>query len=137
MYAIRSYYDYASDYYEKLYEFARQLIIKGRAYVDSLNAEEVRSLRGTLMEPGKESPFRSRSVEENLDLFSRMRAGEFPDGAHTLRAKIDMASPNMNLRDPVMYRIQRAAHYRTGNTWCIRITSYNVCYTKLLRNSAV
>ena len=110
---------YASDYYERLYEFARQLISQGKAYVDSLNADEVRAMRGTLTEPGKESPHRSRTVEENLDLFSRMRAGEFPDGAHTLRAKIDMASPNMNLRDPVIYRIQRTAHYRTGNAWCI------------------
>jgi len=110
---------FASDYYERLYQFATELIRRGRAYVDSLGADEVRAYRGTLTEPGKESPFRSRSVEENLDLFARMRAGEFADGAHTLRAKIDMASPNMNLRDPVIYRIQRATHYRTGDAWCI------------------
>ncbi|MDW7644739.1 MAG: glutamine--tRNA ligase/YqeY domain fusion protein [Desulfuromonadales bacterium] len=110
---------YASDYYEQLYDFACQLIAAGKAYVDSLKPDEVRAMRGTLTEPGQESPYRSRSAEENLDLFHRMRAGEFPDGAHTLRAKIDMASPNMNLRDPVMYRIQRASHYRTGNQWCI------------------
>jgi len=110
---------YASDYYEQLYDFACQLIAAGKAYVDSLQADEVRAMRGTLTAPGEESPYRSRTAEENLDLFGRMRAGEFPDGAHTLRAKIDMASPNMNLRDPVMYRIQRASHYRTGNQWCI------------------
>jgi glutaminyl-tRNA synthetase len=110
---------YASDYYERLYQFAVELIRTGKAYVDSLGAEEVRAHRGTLTEPGRESPFRRRSVEENLDLFARMRAGEFADGAHTLRAKIDMAAPNMNLRDPVIYRIQRATHYRTGDTWCI------------------
>jgi glutaminyl-tRNA synthetase len=110
---------YASDYYERLYQFALELIRTGKAYVDSLGAEEVRAHRGTLTEPGRESPFRCRSVEENLDLFARMRAGEFADGAHTLRAKIDMAAPNMNLRDPVIYRIQRATHYRTGDTWCI------------------
>ncbi len=110
---------YASDYYERLYQFALELIHQGKAYVDSLRAEEVRAHRGTLTAPGKASPFRSRSVEENLDLFVRMRAGEFEDGAHTLRAKIDMASPNMNLRDPVIYRIQRATHYRTGDTWCL------------------
>jgi glutaminyl-tRNA synthetase len=110
---------YASDYYERLYQFALELIRQGKAYVDSQSAEEVRAHRGTLTAPGKESPFRSRSVEENLDLFVRMRAGEFEDGAHTLRAKIDMTSPNMNLRDPVIYRIQRATHYRTGDTWCL------------------
>ncbi|HEX9801774.1 MAG TPA: glutamate--tRNA ligase family protein, partial [Gammaproteobacteria bacterium] len=110
---------YASDYYERLYQFALELIRMGKAYVDSLRAEEVRAYRGTLTEPGRESPFRGRSVEENLDLFARMRAGEFEDGAHTLRAKIDMASPNMNLRDPVIYRIQRATHYRTGDSWCL------------------
>ena len=110
---------YASDYYERLYQFAVELIRAGRAYVDSLTAEEVRAQRGTLTESGQESPYRHRSVEENLDLFARMRAGEFPDGAHTLRAKIDMAAANINLRDPVMYRIQRAVHYRTGDTWCI------------------
>ncbi|WP_432822982.1 glutamine--tRNA ligase/YqeY domain fusion protein [Trichloromonas sp.] len=110
---------YASDYYERLYQFAVELIQAGKAFVDSLNAEEVRQHRGSLTEPGKASPYRSRSVEENLDLFARMRAGEFEDGAHTLRARIDMASPNMNLRDPVLYRIQRASHYRTGDAWCI------------------
>ncbi len=110
---------YASDYYERLYQFAQELIRQGKAYVDSLGAEEVRAYRGTLTEPGRESPYRNRSAEENLDLFSRMRAGEFADGSHTLRAKIDMASPNMNLRDPVIYRIQRVSHYRTGESWCI------------------
>ena len=110
---------YASDYYERLYLFAVELIRAGKAYVDSLTAEEVRAQRGTLTEPGQESPYRNRSVEENLDLFARMRAGEFPDGAHTLRAKIDMGAANINLRDPVMYRIQRASHYRTGDAWCI------------------
>jgi len=110
---------YASDYYERLYGYAVELIRTGKAYVDSLAAEQVREYRGTLTEPGRESPYRSRTVEENLDLFTRMRAGEFPDGAHTLRAKIDMAAPNMNLRDPVIYRIQRTSHYRTGDSWCI------------------
>jgi glutaminyl-tRNA synthetase len=110
---------YASDYFEQLYEWAEQLIRKGVAYVCDLSAEEVRRTRGTLTEPGQESPYRNRSVEENLDLFRRMRAGEFPDGARTLRAKIDMASPNLNLRDPVMYRILHARHHRTGDKWCI------------------
>ncbi len=110
---------YASDYFEQLYEFAVQLIKKGKAYVDDLTADEVRKFRGTLTEPGKESPHRNRSVEENLDLFERMRKGEFPDGSRCLRAKIDMASPNLNMRDPVMYRILRAEHHRTGNKWCI------------------
>jgi glutaminyl-tRNA synthetase len=110
---------YASDYFEQLYEWAVQLIQKGKAYVCDLSAEEVRQYRGTLTEPGRESPYRSRSVEENLDLFERMRKGEFPDGARTLRSKIDMASPNLNLRDPVMYRILHAEHHRTGNKWCI------------------
>ncbi len=110
---------FASDYFERLYEFAETLIRKGAAYVDSLTAEEMRLYRGTLTEPGKNSPHRDRSVEENLDLFRRMRAGEFPDGTHVLRAKIDMASPNINLRDPVLYRIRHAAHYRTGTAWCI------------------
>ena len=110
---------YASDYYEQLYGFAVQLIEAGKAYVCSLSAEEMRSYRGTLTEAGQESPGRSRSVVENLELFGRMRAGEFADGAHTLRARIDMASPNMNLRDPVLYRIQRVAHYRSGDAWCI------------------
>jgi glutaminyl-tRNA synthetase len=110
---------YASDYFEQLYEYAVKLIKKGKAYVCDLSAEEVRAYRGTLTEPGKDSPYRHRSVEENLDLFARMRAGEFPEGARTLRAKIDMASGNINLRDPVMYRIIYAAHHRTGDAWCI------------------
>lgn len=110
---------YASDYFEQLYEWAIDLIKKGKAYVCDLTPEEVREYRGTLTEPGKESPYRNRSVEENLDLFQRMRAGEFPDGSRTLRAKIDMASPNLNMRDPVMYRIIRATHPRTGDKWCI------------------
>ncbi|GAB6062044.1 glutamine--tRNA ligase/YqeY domain fusion protein [Deferrisoma palaeochoriense] len=110
---------FASDYFEKLYEWAKDLIRKGLAYVDDLSAEEIREYRGTLTEPGRESPYRNRSVEENLDLFERMRAGEFPDGSRVLRAKIDMASGNLNLRDPVMYRIKRATHYRTGDAWCI------------------
>jgi glutaminyl-tRNA synthetase len=110
---------YASDYFDQLYEWAVQLIKAGRAYVCDLSAAETRQYRGTLTEPGRDSPFRSRSVEENLDLFERMRAGELPDGSRTLRAKIDMASPNLNLRDPVMYRILRATHHRTGDAWCI------------------
>jgi glutaminyl-tRNA synthetase len=110
---------YASDYFEQLYQFAVQLIKAGKAYVCSLSADEIREQRGTLTEPGKESPYRNRSIEENLDLFARMRAGEFEDGAHVLRAKIDMASPNITMRDPVLYRIKRAAHYRTGMKWCI------------------
>jgi glutaminyl-tRNA synthetase len=110
---------YASDYFGQLYEWAEQLIQAGKAYVCDLTADEVRQQRGTLTEPGKESPYRDRSVEENLDLFGRMKAGEFPDGARTLRAKIDMASPNLNLRDPIMYRILHAEHHRTGNKWCI------------------
>ena len=110
---------YASDYFDKFYEFAEYLIRKGKAYVDSLSAEEIRDYRGTLTEPGRNSPYRDRSVEENLDLFRRMRDGEFPDGAHVLRLKIDMASPNINLRDPVIYRIRHVPHHRTGNKWCI------------------
>jgi glutaminyl-tRNA synthetase len=110
---------YASDYFETLYGYAVHLITQGLAYVDSLSAEEIRAHRGTLTEPGKDSPYRSRSVEENLDLFARMRAGEFEDGAHVLRAKIDMASPNITMRDPVLYRIRRAHHHRTGDVWCI------------------
>jgi glutaminyl-tRNA synthetase len=110
---------YASDYFEQLYDFAVQLINAGKAFVCDLSADEVRETRGTLTEPGTESPFRNRSVEENLDLFTRMRAGEFEDGSRTLRAKIDMASGNINMRDPVMYRILRATHHRTGDTWCI------------------
>ncbi len=110
---------YASDYFEQLYEYAIELIKMGKAYVCDLSPEEIRQYRGTLTEPGKESPYRNRSVEENLDLFRRMRAGEFPDGSRVLRAKIDMSSPNLNMRDPVMYRILRAEHHRTGNKWCI------------------
>jgi glutaminyl-tRNA synthetase len=110
---------YASDYFDQLHAWAVQLIKAGKAYVDDLGAEEVRKYRGTLTEPGKESPYRNRSVEENLDLFERMRNGEFPDGSKTLRAKVDMASPNLNMRDPVMYRILRATHHRTGDKWCI------------------
>ena len=110
---------YASDYFGQLYEWALQLIKKGKAYVDSLSADEIREYRGTLTEPGQESPYRDRSVEENLDLFERMQAGEFENGAHVLRAKIDMASPNINLRDPVMYRILHSEHHRTGDEWCI------------------
>src|SRR5947208_2077021 len=110
---------YASDYFDQLYEWAVQLIEAGKAYVDDLSAEEIREHRGTLTEPGKNSPWRNRSFEENLDLFERMRAGEFPNGARVLRAKIDMASPNINLRDPVLYRILHATHPRTGDEWCI------------------
>src|SRR5213594_2654989 len=110
---------YASGYFGQLYEYAVELITKGKAYVDSLSAEEIRQYRGTLTEPGKNSPYRNRSVEESRDLFARMRAGEFKDGAHVLRAKIDMASPNVNMRDPTMYRIRHVAHYRTGDQWCI------------------
>jgi glutaminyl-tRNA synthetase len=110
---------YASDYFEQFYNYALQLIEAGKAYVCDLSAEEIREYRGTLTEPGKESPYRNRSVEENLDLFQRMRAGEFPDGSRVLRAKIDMASPNLNMRDPVLYRILRAEHHRTGNKWLI------------------
>ena len=110
---------FASDYFEQLYQWAVQLIKAGKAYVDDLSADETREHRGTLTEPGRGSPCRNRSVEENLDLFARMRAGEFADGAKTLRAKIDMASPNLNLRDPVMYRIRKASHHRTGDKWCI------------------
>jgi glutaminyl-tRNA synthetase len=110
---------FASDYFPQLYQFAIQLIKAGNAYVCDLNADQIREYRGTLTEPGKNSPYRERSVEENLDLFERMKAGEFPDGARTLRAKIDMASPNLNMRDPVMYRILHATHHCTGDEWCI------------------
>ncbi|HXD75247.1 MAG TPA: glutamine--tRNA ligase/YqeY domain fusion protein [Vicinamibacterales bacterium] len=110
---------FASDYFERLYDCAVELIRRGKAYVDSLNADEIRKYRGTLTEPGTNSPYRDRSAEENLDLFSRMRAGEFGDGAHVLRAKIDMASPNFNMRDPTLYRIRHAPHHRTGDAWCI------------------
>ncbi|MEE9288200.1 MAG: glutamine--tRNA ligase/YqeY domain fusion protein [Bacteroidota bacterium] len=110
---------YASDYFEQLYKYAVQLIKKGKAYVCDLSADEIREYRGTLTEPGKDSPYRNRAVEENLDRFERMRNGEFSDGSCTLRAKIDMASPNLNMRDPVMYRILHASHHRTGDKWCI------------------
>jgi len=110
---------YASDYFEQLYQYAVQLIQTGNAYVDSLSADEIRDYRGTLTHPGRESPYRHRSIEENLDLFERMRAGEFEDGTHVLRAKIDMASPNVTMRDPTLYRIRRVPHHRTGDTWCI------------------
>ena len=110
---------YASNYFEQLFEYAVQLIKAGKAYVDSLSADEIREYRGTLTAPGKNSPYRDRSIEENLDLFERMRAGEFKDGAHVLRAKIDMASPNIIMRDPTLYRIKHVAHYRTGKMWCI------------------
>jgi glutaminyl-tRNA synthetase len=110
---------YASDYFDQLYEFAVKLIRKGKAYVDELTGDETREYRGTLKEPGRESPYRNRSLEENLDLFERMKNGEFPDGTRTLRARIDMASPNINMRDPVMYRILHATHHRTGDRWCI------------------
>src|ERR1700739_4939017 len=110
---------YASDYCDQLYEWAIKLIKDGKAYVDDLSADEIRTYRGTLTQPGKDSPYRNRTADENLNLFERMRAGEFPDGSRTLRAKIDMASPNFNLRDPVMYRILHAEHHRTGKQWCI------------------
>ena len=110
---------FASDYFSTLYEYAGHLIRHGKAYVDSLSADEMREFRGTLTEPGRESPYRNRSVEENLDLLRRMKDGEFADGAHVLRARIDMASPNINMRDPVLYRIRRAHHHRTGDAWCI------------------
>jgi glutaminyl-tRNA synthetase len=110
---------FASDYFQQMYDWAVELIKKGKAYVCDLSAEETRQYRGTLIEPGKNSPYRSRSVEENLDLFERMKKGEFPDGSRTLKAKIDMAHPNLNMRDPVMYRILHATHHRTGDQWCI------------------
>ena len=110
---------YASDYFEQLYQYAIQLIKSGRAYIDSLSSDEIRQYRGTLTEPGKESPYRQRSIEENLDLFERMRAGEFEDGTHVLRARIDMTAPNLLMRDPTLYRIKHVAHYRTGTKWCV------------------
>jgi len=110
---------YASDYFGQLYDWALQLIKAGKAYVDDLSADEIRQHRGTLTEPGKDSPYRNRTIDENLDLFTRMKKGEFPDGSRVLRAKIDMASPNLNMRDPVMYRILHATHHRTGDEWCI------------------
>ncbi|WP_347556316.1 glutamine--tRNA ligase/YqeY domain fusion protein [Robbsia sp. KACC 23696] len=126
---------YASDYFERLYGLAVKLIELGKAYVDSQSAEEMRAARGSLTEPGKPSPFRTRSVEENLDLFTRMRAGEFGDGAHVLRAKIDMASPNINLRDPVIYRIRHAHHHRTGDAWCVYpMYDYTHCISDAIEN---
>src|SRR6478672_3486246 len=110
---------YASDYFEALYDCAETLIKDGKAYVDSLDADQIREHRGSLTQHGTDSPYRTRTVEDNLDLFRRMRAGEFADGAHVLRAKIDMASPNLNMRDPILYRIRRAHHHRTGDAWCI------------------
>ena len=110
---------YASDYFEQLYQYAEQLVRDGKAYVDSLTADQIREYRGTLTEAGRNSPYRDRPVEESLELFRRMRAGEFPDGAHVLRARIDMASPNINMRDPTLYRIRHAAHHRTGDAWCL------------------
>jgi glutaminyl-tRNA synthetase len=110
---------YASDYFEQLYQSAVELIRRDKAYVDSLNADQIREYRGTLTEPGRDSPYRTRPIEESLDLFARMRAGEFEDGTHVLRAKIDMASPNLNMRDPTLYRIRHASHHRTGDAWCI------------------
>jgi glutaminyl-tRNA synthetase len=110
---------YASDYFEQMYQWAIELIKAGKAYVDDLSADQIREYRGTLTQPGKESPYRNRSVEENLDLFQRMRNGEFEDGSRVLRAKIDLSHPNMNMRDPVMYRILKVAHHRTGTTWKI------------------
>ncbi len=124
---------HASDYFEQLYGYAVQLIEQGQAYVDSLSAEQIRAYRGTLTEPGKESPDRNRSIEENLDLFKRMRAGEFADGQYVLRAKIDMASPNINMRDPAIYRIRRVHHQRTGNEWCIYpMYDYTHCISDML-----
>ncbi|QIE24474.1 glutamine--tRNA ligase/YqeY domain fusion protein [Caballeronia sp. SBC2] len=126
---------FASDYYDKLYEFAELLIERGQAYVDSQSAEEMRATRGSAQEPGKNSPFRDRKPEENLDLFRRMKAGEFKEGEHVLRAKIDMASPNFNMRDPVIYRIRFAHHYRTGDTWCIYpMYDYTHCVSDALEN---
>src|SRR5579864_6344949 len=110
---------YASDYFEQLYRFAVQLIERDKAYVDSLTADQIRAHRGTLTQPGTNSPYRDRPIVESRDLFARMRAGEFPDGAHVLRAKIDMSSPNFNMRDPTLYRIRHASHHRTGDAWCI------------------
>ncbi|MGA7815235.1 glutamine--tRNA ligase/YqeY domain fusion protein [Caballeronia sp.] len=131
----REYLFYASDYYDKLYEFAELLIERGQAYVDSQTADEMRLTRGSAQEAGKKSPFRDRSPEANLDLFRRMKAGEFKEGEHVLRAKIDMASPNFNLRDPVIYRIRFAHHYRTGDTWCVYpMYDYSHCISDALEN---
>jgi len=124
---------HASDYFDQLYDYAVHLIRKGKAYVDSLTAEETREYRGSFTEAGRESPYRNRSVDENLDLFRRMKAGEFPDGAHVLRAKIDMTSPNINMRDPVLYRIRHASHHRTGDKWCIYpLYDYTHCISDAL-----
>jgi len=126
---------YSSDYFQQLYDYAIELITQGKAYVDSLNAEEIREYRGTLTEPGKESPDRNRSIEDNLDLFSRMRAGEFEDGQYLLRAKIDMASPNINMRDPALYRIKKAHHQRTGDEWPIYpMYDYTHCISDAIEN---
>jgi glutaminyl-tRNA synthetase len=126
---------FASDYFQQLYDFAVQLIQLGKAYVCQLNAEEMRQYRGTLTEPGKESPYRNRSVEENLDLFERMKSGEFAEGSHVLRAKIDMNSPNLNMRDPVIYRILKTDHHRTGDTWCIYpMYDYTHCLSDSIEN---
>ncbi|MDH5643377.1 MAG: glutamine--tRNA ligase/YqeY domain fusion protein [Gemmatimonadota bacterium] len=126
---------FASDYFEQLFEFAELLIFEGKAYVDSLNAEEIREYRGTVKEPGRNSPYRDRSIEENIDLFHRMRAGDFPDGSHVLRAKIDMAHPNMVMRDPVLYRIRHASHYRTGDDWCIYpLYDFTHCLSDAIEN---
>ena len=126
---------YASDYFDQLYAYAETLIEKGLAYVDSLSSDDIRKYRGTLTEPGRNSPYRDRSVKENLDLFRRMKAGEFPDGAHVLRAKIDMASPNINMRDPILYRIRHVPHYRAGNAWCIYpMYDYTHCLSDAMEN---
>jgi glutaminyl-tRNA synthetase len=126
---------FASDYYDKLYQYAELLIERGKAYVDSQTADEIRTNRGTLTEPGKNSPYRDRTADENLDLFRRMKAGEFKDGEHVLRAKIDMASPNMTMRDPVLYRIRFAHHYRTGDTWCVYpMYDYAHCISDAIEN---
>lgn len=124
---------HASDYFQQLYDYAVILIKEGKAYVDSLSADDIRAYRGTLTEPGKNSPFRERSIDENLDLFERMKAGEFKDGEHLLRAKIDMASPNMNMRDPAVYRIKHVTHHNTGNDWCIYpMYDYAHCMSDML-----
>src|SRR5205814_6242929 len=124
---------HASDYFDRLYEFARHFIKAGLAYVDSSTPEEMRLLRGTLTDAGSPSPYRSRPVEENLDLFRRMKEGEFPDGAHVLRLKIDLASPNMNLRDPAIYRIRHTTHHRTGDKWCVYpLYDYTHCISDAL-----
>lgn len=125
---------HSSDYFAELYAFAVQLIEKGLAYVDSLNAEQIREYRGSLTEPGRESPDRSRSIADNLDLFARMRAGEFADGQYVLRAKIDMASANINMRDPALYRIRRVHHQRTGDDWCLYpMYDYTHCISDALK----